>query len=42
MQEDSDKYLQEIKEAGWEEIYACEGDRKTVRWVKKESDEKAQ
>jgi chromosome segregation ATPase len=36
LQKDSDKYLQEIKNAGWEEIYCCERDRQTVQWVKKE------
>ena len=36
LQKDSDKYLQEIKDAGWEEIYCCEEDRQTVQWVKKE------
>lgn len=39
LQEDMEKYLQEIKEAGWEEIYTCQGDRKSIKWVKKESNE---
>jgi hypothetical protein len=39
LQNDSDKYLQKIKEAEWEEIYCCEGDRQTVQWVKKGEEE---
>ena len=39
LQNDLDKYLQEIKEAGWEQIYIWEGDRQSIKWVKNKNED---